>query len=151
MVAGAEKKPPGSDLEAPARHYRKLCSRCHGADFAGRDRAGAPDFTSGDWHKGRSDAQLFISIRDGKGWRMPGFSGKLSDKESRALVRLIRNANRTRPAEKATDFDKRFAKLRAELEELQRQFRELERVSQKSEPPKRQTEVDDSRIDPGLY
>jgi hypothetical protein len=59
---------------------------------------------------------------------MPAFQGRLSDQEARDLVGLIRQFHpiRTAGAQAAPDdFARRYAQLRKELDELRKQFREL--------------------------
>jgi hypothetical protein len=116
-----------------------MCARCHGTDHTGsawREHGREiPDFTSAAWHQGRSDAQLVVSILEGKGTRMPAFNDKVSTMRARALVRLIRTANPAAPAVRTaagaggTDFETRYAALQKEMDELRRQFRELSRTS----------------------
>jgi cytochrome c553 len=118
---------------AAATQYRQFCARCHGEDFAGapwRERGRRiPDFTTTTWQKSRSDPQLLVSIQEGKGTAMPSFADKLSEEQSRELVHLIRGANPTQPtalpAMAPTNFARRYAALRQELELLRKQFQEL--------------------------
>jgi mono/diheme cytochrome c family protein len=125
-------------LAAATRQFRQYCARCHGEDKTGRPWSERgrriPDFTNGPWHDSRTDSQLFVSILEGKGARMPSFNDRLSKEQVRDLVLLIRNANATRPiaAEGGpTDFAQRYVELRAELDELRKQFRELDSDSRK--------------------
>ncbi len=74
--------------------YQKNCQKCHGPDGTGkpvRNRLpDIPDFTDGKWQAGRSDIQLRVSIQEGRGTAMPGFEGKLTDEQMRAVVAHIR-------------------------------------------------------------
>jgi mono/diheme cytochrome c family protein len=140
-LAGTRDRPP-TRKSAAASHYRTYCARCHGEDYAGttwRQGGGRiPDFTTGTWQKSRSDAQLLVSILEGKGTAMPAFADKLSEEQSRDLVLLIRRANATQPAPLApapTNFARRYAALRQELEELRKQFRELDGAPRKAKLP----------------
>jgi mono/diheme cytochrome c family protein len=124
-------------LDAARRQYRQYCARCHDNDFSGSgwrrlDRK-IPDFTDRSWQESRTDAQLLVSILDGKGTRMPGFNGKLDEPQGRDLVRLIRSVQPPRlvTAEMATDFSKRYGELLKELEKLRKEFRELSGVRTK--------------------
>src|SRR5260370_18647652 len=75
-------------------YYKKCCKKCHGADGVGTDGrktfSEIPDFTSNSWQKKRTDAQLEISIQDGKGAGMPPFSEKLNDDEVKILRKIVR-------------------------------------------------------------
>jgi mono/diheme cytochrome c family protein len=130
--------------QAARRQYRQLCARCHGDDLAGGEwRAEGreiPDFTRAAFHKGRTDAELRVSILEGKGTQMPTFAGKVSEEQSRDLVRLIRGANpertTTAPAD-ATELDRRFAELEKEMEALRKEFKEIERARRKAQPMSR--------------
>jgi mono/diheme cytochrome c family protein len=116
--------------------FRRLCAGCHGRDFTG-DSVRTPDFTDKGWHRRRSDAQLLVTILEGKGAEMPAYHGKVSEDEARQLVALIRDAGGVplQPAESAPDdFSRRFAELEMELKELQRQFRELRATARQPEP-----------------
>jgi mono/diheme cytochrome c family protein len=79
-----------------ARYFRHHCATCHGEHFTGADARDLtpqiPDFTSGAWQKSRSDAQLLVSILEGKGKRMPPFHGRLDREKARALVAYVRQA-----------------------------------------------------------
>jgi len=136
-TAAARVSPP---LDTARRHYRRYCARCHDSDFTGNefrrlDRK-VPDFTDRAWQESRTDAQLLVSILEGKGTHMPGFNGKLTEELARDLVRLIRSVQppRQMAAETTpTDFSKRYAELLKELEELRKEFRDLSRSLRKSE------------------
>jgi hypothetical protein len=120
------------ERKSPTRHFQQLCSRCHGNDFAGtrwRERGREmPDFTNRTWQKSRTDAQLLVSIVEGKGRHMPAFAGKLNEDTSRELVSLIRKFDptpRQAPGAASTSFAKRYADLRKELDVLRKEFRAL--------------------------
>jgi mono/diheme cytochrome c family protein len=129
---------------ATRRQYRQLCARCHGDDLAGGElRARGqkiPDFTRAAFHQVRTDAELRVSILEGKGTRMPPFAGKVSEEQSRDLVRLIRSANPERattdPAD-ATKLEGRFAELEKEMEALRKEFKEIEQSRRKDKPMSR--------------
>ena len=83
---------------APSRKaghlYRQYCLKCHGPDGTGnavRDQQPKiPDFTKAQWQKTRSNPQLLVSIREGKGTMMPPFGDRLSDHQVSDLVAYIR-------------------------------------------------------------
>jgi len=73
--------------------YSSKCAGCHGKDGKGsamwRSR-GMVDFTSADYQKSVTDAQLTDAIANGKK-PMLGFKGKISDDDIKALVAEIRS------------------------------------------------------------
>src|SRR5262249_5856077 len=55
--------------------YQQLCQRCHAADGKGDPGTkGVPNFTRRSWHEQKRDAELIVSILDGKGTVMPNFN-----------------------------------------------------------------------------
>jgi mono/diheme cytochrome c family protein len=125
--AGRPQTPPGA-----AALYQRFCQRCHGEDGSGglaRDRMEhIPDFTRPAWQARRSDAQLRVSILDGKDGAMPPFRGRVDDRQARDLVAYTRAFGPARPpaADPALDdFRKRLRQLEAQLAEIDRQLREL--------------------------
>lgn len=116
---------------APAL-YRRNCQRCHDQDGKGT-RAKTylpeiPDFTKAAWHRERTDADLAVSIAEGKGSHMPAFSAKFARAEVHSLVAHIRDfaPPPPTPAEHSEDdFDRRFQALKKELDDLRRQVRQL--------------------------
>src|SRR6202047_2512941 len=98
--------------------YRQHCVNCHGKDGTGsRVREvmpQIPDFTSARWQKGHTDVQLALSIREGKGKLMPAFDDRLSPKQAKDLVVLVRSFNQSgtrKGGESATEFETQFAQL----------------------------------------
>jgi mono/diheme cytochrome c family protein len=134
--AGAER------LQAARRFFERRCSSCHDDDGTGgalrRAVPQIPDFTSRGWQARRSDAQLVVSILEGKGARMPAFHGKIDEDGAQDLVSLIRTFDPTydpaaarRQPLSGEEFEQRFRQLEVELEELKKQFREV------SAPPRK--------------
>ena len=74
--------------------YRQFCVKCHGADGTGnavREQfPKIPDFTKTRWQMARSNPQLLVSIREGKGTMMPPFGDRLSNKQTSDLVAFVR-------------------------------------------------------------
>jgi quinol-cytochrome oxidoreductase complex cytochrome b subunit/cytochrome c len=142
---GKEPGPLPEDIEkAAARtrvattHYRQYCLSCHGVD--GRGEAAMrpamrdlPDFTARSWQDAVTNAQLTAGILDGKGTLMPAFRGRISEFEAQDLTAYIRAFGPTRkPTEPgASDFEKRFRQLEEEMNEWQKQLRELQRPPRK--------------------
>ena len=73
--------------------YGSKCAMCHGKDGKGTamwKSKGMVDFTSADYQKSVTDAQITDAIANGKK-PMPGFKGKISDDDIKALVDQIRS------------------------------------------------------------
>jgi len=82
-----------------------------------------PDFTSRAWQEGKNNAQVAVSILDGKDL-MPAFRGRVDDDQAQSLVAYLRafGPARARGNEAAPDdFEKRFHQLQDEWDELQKQ------------------------------
>lgn len=81
-----------------AENWTKHCGSCHGADGAGKTKAGrmagAKDLTDGAYQKQFTDEQLLQRLKDGvtdKGKeKMKPFKSVLSDEELKALVAKVR-------------------------------------------------------------
>ena len=85
-----------------------------------------PDFRDARWQESRSDAQLQAGIMDGRGKDMPAFTGVLSREEARLLTSYIRAFC---PSLESNG-DSSGGDFRRRLEELQRQFNDLNRQMQ---------------------
>jgi mono/diheme cytochrome c family protein len=139
-----QREPPAatSPVTAPepraaASLYRQFCQRCHDTDGSGagaRKLMAIPDFRRPGWQERRTAARLVGSILEGKGSRMPAFGDRLSPAEANDLADYVRAFAPSRTSNQAasaetratvgTSFAKRFRELRAEWEDLNRQFRE---------------------------
>lgn len=95
------------ESRAAHRLYGQYCVTCHGKDGKGTDMKTAmpsiPDFTDRKWQESVTDAQLLVSILEGKGTLMPGFRDRLSDEQTKDLVTYTREFNPA--AGKAKDAD----------------------------------------------
>jgi mono/diheme cytochrome c family protein len=112
--------------------FMRRCARCHDEDGTGAELRGMidglPNFANLHWQRQRSDAQLVVSILEGKGTRMPAFSDRLSRAEARALVSHIRSlvpGEMVGTDDPVPDFQERFQALQEEFERLRKQFHEL--------------------------
>ncbi len=120
----------GPQLSAGRSLFQSVCTSCHGGDGRGstiRSRVPSlPDFTSADWQRSRDDAQLSVSILDGKGIAMPSFVGKLEEAQVHDVVAYLRSfapmGSRSNPRS-STEFARRFQKLQNDMRELDRQYR----------------------------
>jgi mono/diheme cytochrome c family protein len=93
--AGFEKPADGIGV------YRQFCLNCHAANGKGDDTmkkvmTAMPDFTSEKWQKETSDAQMAVSITDGKNTLMPAFADKVDGDQVQALIEYIRKFDASR-------------------------------------------------------
>jgi mono/diheme cytochrome c family protein len=104
-ACGGEERAPGQfpmskdELGAAAPHageatYRRYCIGCHGVDGRGNGGITGADFTSATSPlKTRSDAELALSIREGKRGAtstMPAHGPVLNDKQIDAVIAYVR-------------------------------------------------------------
>lgn len=124
----------GLTKETAADLYQHFCQRCHRKDGKGERGAGGanvPDFSAARFLERRSDAQLVVSILDGKGDGMPAFHGKVTEAQARTLAAYVRSfvsehsPDRARDEKTRQDFEKQLQKLQEELEDLRTQFERL--------------------------
>lgn len=108
------------------------CIACHGPDGRGSAVRPAmpviPDFTASDWQKGHQDAQLVVSILEGKGALMPAWRGRVDPDLARDLVAFVRTfgpAGLDMTGHSSTDFAARMNQLRQQWDDLDRQARAL--------------------------
>jgi mono/diheme cytochrome c family protein len=122
-------------LRAGAAVFRDKCLNCHGADGKGGEVRAVmptmPDFTNRTWHKSRSDAQLSVSILEGKGTQMPPFRDKVKAEQVKGLLAHVRafGPGQQAASEGASDFEQKLRRLQEEFEELKRQQDELMKKS----------------------
>jgi len=95
LGAPACKKSEAAPLETRELFVR-ACSRCHGTEGTGGvaayDGGPAPrNFRDHEFQASRTDEQLKMTIRDGKGTGMPPFGTTFDDAQLTALVRQIRS------------------------------------------------------------
>jgi mono/diheme cytochrome c family protein/uncharacterized membrane protein len=135
--------PTAAGAPAAGGLFQQYCVRCHGADGTGKPArdslAKIPNFTDPSWPAQRSDAQLLVSILDGKEPEMPSWRGKISEEQASGLVAHVRAFAPTPGTPKGASlasFHARFGGLQKELRELQRQGRELSKDSSGGAPPK---------------
>jgi mono/diheme cytochrome c family protein len=129
----ADGPPDAPTAREGAALFRARCANCHGQDGRGGEAAlpRLPDFASPSWQASRSDAQLSVSILEGKGALMPPFRDKLGAGQARAVlahVRALAPAN-PRPdlGAEPDAFDEQFRRLAQEFEELMKQLDELKK------------------------
>lgn len=85
---------PLNPVRAGAAIFRTFCLVCHGPDGKGAHMRPVlppiPDFTNPRFHEERSDAQMMVSILEGKGTLMPAHGGRFTEEQARCLVDFIR-------------------------------------------------------------
>jgi len=138
-----EPKPPppeGPSAEESARVriganiFRLYCIVCHGPDGTGSVMRGSmpviPDFTSEAFHKQHNDAQIRVSILEGKGALMPANRGRVTEDEARDLVAYLRafGPKSLRIGSGASDqeFERAYRKLDQQLEELHKEMKKAQ-------------------------
>lgn len=86
-----------SQAERGRAVYEARCTRCHGADGAGRTRLAEvvepPDMSDPAWQRQRGNARMIASVANGRG-QMPAFKKKLSRQEIAAAVAYVRTLRR---------------------------------------------------------
>ena len=119
-------------VQQGSRLFQRSCALCHGRDGKGataRESLPAiPDFTVRGWQKSRNNAQLLVSILDGKGTAMPAFRDKVPREQARDLVAYVRTfaPGAAAAAVPSNDeFESRFNALAREFDELARQIRAI--------------------------
>lgn len=95
LGCGACSKAPKNNVEG-ATLFANSCARCHGATGAGGvatpDGGPAPrNFRDHAFQASRSDADVRLTIVNGKGTAMPAFGALFSDAQLDALVRQVRS------------------------------------------------------------
>ena len=85
-----------ADAEQGAALFQTHCSYCHGA--RGEGGRGA-DLTTGQYHYGGSDAELFHTVRNGIGSDMPAV--RATDEEVWKMIAFVKNLGSPGLAEKA--------------------------------------------------
>jgi mono/diheme cytochrome c family protein len=114
------------------RLFERSCARCHDRDGKGATARESlptiPDFTVRRWQQSRKNAQLLVSILDGKGTGMPAFRDKVPREQARDVVAYIRTFAPDAAAVTASstdEFDSQFNMLTREIDELARRIRTL--------------------------
>lgn len=112
--------------------FRQYCFVCHGVDGKGTLMRPVlppiPDLTSPAFHKEHSDAQLLVSILDGKGTMMPANRGRITEDQARDLVPYVRAfgpqlfTTKSAPAASDAEFEKAFRQLEEQWNALEREL-----------------------------
>jgi mono/diheme cytochrome c family protein len=131
-------EPPTARGRASAQLFAQNCVQCHGMDGHGvagrRTMPDIPDFTDSTWQRSKTDAELLVSILNGKGRFMPAWWGRLSDQQAADLVIQVRTFGPALPAPTpapvvsaadSSDLGKQLAQLQRQWDELEKQLRSL--------------------------
>lgn len=96
-AATAQKGRAAAQAERGRAVYEAKCTRCHGADGAGRTRMAEivepPDMTDAAWQRRHSNARMIASVTNGLG-QMPAFKKKLTRQEITAAIAYVRTLKR---------------------------------------------------------
>ena len=130
---------PSGELAAQIRVgaglYQQFCLVCHGPGGTGNTVRAAmppiPDFTNRAWHKPKTNAELVVSILEGKGTLMPANNTRISRDQARNLVAYIRAFGgvsiEPRPAATDAEFEKSFRQLQNQWDELEKELKKIKR------------------------
>jgi mono/diheme cytochrome c family protein len=136
------KKPlpaPSGELAARIRVgagiFQQFCLVCHGPDGTGAIARAAmppiPNFTNRTWQRSRTDAQLLVSILEGKGTLMPPNNMRITSGQARNVLAYIRafapGSVAPRPGATDDQFEKSLRRLQRQYEELEQQLKKMER------------------------
>jgi len=138
-AAFAKDEPGAAAARAGGAVYQEKCLACHGKEGKGGPASAAmsnlPDFTNRAWQNGRTNAQLSVSILEGKGTLMPPFRDHFKAEQVKALLAYLRafGPNQPRPdrAPQMSDFEEQFRQLEQELASLRKQLDELNKKAAK--------------------
>jgi mono/diheme cytochrome c family protein len=113
--------------------FQQYCIVCHGPDGTGSIMRASmppiPNFTSASFQQEHSDAQLLISILEGKGTLMPANRGRVTEEQAGDLVAYVRafGPQRLVARRQASDseFEKSFRQLEQQWNELQKELQKV--------------------------
>jgi mono/diheme cytochrome c family protein len=117
-------------IRVGANIFRNYCFVCHGNDGTGNlmrhSMPPIPDFTGEAFQKTHTDAQIRVSILDGKGTLMPANRGRITDDQAGSLVAYVRafgpKSGIPPPRGSDAEFIKAVRELELQLEELHKQL-----------------------------
>lgn len=129
---------PSANRTAPTavQLFGEFCADCHGDDGRGSevkaDFPTIPNFVDSLWRRSRSDAELAVSITNGRGDGMPPFGEYLTRSQVAALVDHVRSLapeSVNRSASGTSDFARKYAELKQEWDALARELADLQSQS----------------------
>jgi len=112
--------------------FRQFCFTCHGTDGTGSLMRGAmppiPDFTSEPFQKTHTNAQIWVSILEGKGTLMPANRGRVTEGQARDLAAYVRTfgpAIPVNPGSSDAEFAAAVRRLEKQLDDLHKQLQDV--------------------------
>lgn len=148
--AGAQRAAPGP-LVAPSEDaaaririgatiFQQYCIVCHAPDGTGSIMRAAmpaiPNFKTDEFHNGHSDAQIMVSILDGKGTLMPANRGRVTEQQAGDLVAYVRAIGsrlptaKSGPAASDIEFEKAFRQLEEQWNALEKELQKTKKDKQ---------------------
>jgi mono/diheme cytochrome c family protein len=130
---------PSGELAARIRAgsviFNQFCLVCHGADATGRLMRPAmppiPDFTNPEWHRGRQDSELLVSIMEGKGTFMPANNMRITRDQAKDLVALVRSFGGISSSLQAPttniEFEQSMRRLQQQYDQLEGELKKLKK------------------------
>jgi mono/diheme cytochrome c family protein len=130
---------PSGELAARIRAgsviFNQFCLVCHGPDGAGSlmrpSMPPIPDFTNAEWQRSRKDAELLVSILEGKGTLMPANNTRITRDQAKDLVAFIRSFGGISSTQQApttdSEFDKSIRRLQQQFEQLEGELKKLKK------------------------
>jgi mono/diheme cytochrome c family protein len=117
--------------------FQQYCMVCHGPDGTGSIMRASmppiPNFTSESFHKEHSNAQIMVSILDGKGKLMPANRGRVTEQQAGDLMAYVRAFGppsysvQTSSLASDPEFEKKYRQLEQQWNELQKELEKLKR------------------------
>jgi mono/diheme cytochrome c family protein len=119
-------------IRVGANLFQQFCIICHGPDGTGTLMRASmppiPNFTDPAWQQSKENAELLVSIMEGKGTLMPANNQRITQDQARDLVAFIRAFGPNRVTEAPvtdTQFERSFRQLQQQWDELERELQKL--------------------------
>jgi mono/diheme cytochrome c family protein len=114
--------------------FQQYCIICHGPDGTGSIMRAAmppiPNFTGAAFQRDHSDAQIKVSILDGKGTLMPANRGRVTEEQADDLMAFVRAFGpkefAAKPAASDSEFEKAYRQLEEQWNELEKELRKTQ-------------------------
>ena len=90
-----------------------------------------PDFTNPEWHRGRQDSELLVSIMEGKGTFMPANNMRITRDQAKDLVALVRSFGGISSSLQAPttniEFEQSMRRLQQQYDQLEGELKKLKK------------------------